>query len=81
MMLQLEPLIEMNTPKGFGYAMFVIDPGMDNDLYWVIAINDTGEIWTFANREVRMAKNITLGRMLETKEEYIVKGDHYRGCL
>lgn len=64
MILQLNPMIELETPKGHGYAYFVIDPGMDNDLYWVVAIN-TGEIWTFANHEVRASKNITLGRSPE----------------
>jgi hypothetical protein len=64
MILQLDPIIEMDTPKGRGYAWFLIDYGVDSDLYWVIAINDSAEIWTFANHEIRAAKNITLGRLI-----------------
>lgn len=69
MILQLNPLIELSTPKGNGYAMLIIDYGMDTDLYWVVSINNTGEIWTFPNHEVRAVKNITLGRITE-KQEY-----------
>lgn len=76
MIIQLNPLIEVSTPKGNGYAMFLIDYGMDTDLYWIVAINNTGEIWTFANRELRMAKNITLGRMLDNDKKM-----NYHGCL
>ena len=40
----------------------LIDYGPESDLYWTVFINATGEIWTFANRDVRASKNITLGR-------------------
>lgn len=61
-MLQLNPPLPMNTPKGEGFAQFLIDYGPESDLYWTVFITETGEIWTFANREVRASKNITLGR-------------------
>ncbi|MET0256314.1 MAG: hypothetical protein ABW193_10975 [Luteibacter sp.] len=61
-MLQLNPPLPMNTPKGEGFAHFLIDYGPESDLYWTVFITATGEIWTFANREVRASKNITLGR-------------------
>jgi len=61
-MLQLDPPIPMNTPKGEGFAHFVIDYGPESDLYWTVLITETGEIWTYANRHVRASKNITLGR-------------------
>jgi hypothetical protein len=61
-MLQLNPPLPMNTPKGEGFAHFLIDYGPESDLYWTVFITETGEIWTFANREVRASKNITLGR-------------------
>jgi len=61
-LLQLNPPLELETPKGKGYAWFLIDYGAESDLYWVTAINETHEVWTFANHEVRAAKNITLGR-------------------
>lgn len=61
-MLQLNPPLPMNTPKGEGFAHILIDYGPESDLYWTVLITATGEIWTFANRHVRASKNITLGR-------------------
>ncbi|WP_199099113.1 hypothetical protein [Dyella sp. ASV21] len=61
-MIQLNPPLPLATPKGDGYAHFLIDYGPESDLYWTVFITGTGEIWTFANREVRATKNITLGR-------------------
>lgn len=61
-MLQLNPPLPMNTPKGKGFAHILIDYGPESDLYWTVFITATGEIWTFANRHVRASKNITLGR-------------------
>lgn len=62
-MLQLDPPLPMNTPKGEGMAHVLIDYGPESDLYWTVFITETGEIWTFSNREVRAVKNITLGRI------------------
>ena len=61
-MLQLNPPIPMNTPKGEGFAHILIDYGPESDLYWTVLITETGEIWTYANKHVRASKNITLGR-------------------
>lgn len=62
MILQLNPMIPMSTPKGNGYALVMIDYSQEHNIHWVIAIDDTGEIWTYPNPEVRMQKNITIGR-------------------
>ena len=56
MILQLNPTIPMSTPKGSGYAIAVIDYSQEHNLYWVIAIDDSGEIWTYPNTEVRMTE-------------------------
>lgn len=61
-MLQLDPPLPMNTPKGEGMAHVLIDYGPESDLYWTVFMTGTGEIWTFSNRDVRASKNITLGR-------------------
>ncbi|MDF3982912.1 hypothetical protein P3W24_15170 [Luteibacter sp. PPL201] len=66
-MIQLNPPLPMNTPKGEGFAHFLIDYGPESDLYWTVFITETGEIWTFANRDVRASKNITLGRVAPSK--------------
>jgi len=63
MLLQLKPPVPLSTPKGDGLAFMVIDYGCEYNLMWVTAIDETGEIWTFANPEVRAQKNITMGRL------------------
>ncbi len=64
-MLQLNPPIPVICPKGQGLAYLVIDYGVDYDLMWVIAIDETGEFWTYPNPKVKAIKNITLGRVKE----------------
>jgi hypothetical protein len=64
-MMQLSPPIPMKTPRGEGMAVMVIDYGPDFDLWWTVIISKgehAGEIWTYANPEVRGVTNITLGR-------------------
>ena len=61
-MTQLNPPIPVTTPKGDGYAHFLIDYSAEYDLNWVVFLNDSGECWTFNNRAIRAQKNITLGR-------------------
>ena len=57
----------MTTPKGAGFANFLVDRGMEFDNEWVVFLNN-GEIWSFINREVRLEKNITFGRKLDERE-------------
>jgi hypothetical protein len=74
-MLQLNPPLPMNTPKGEGFAHILIDYGPESDLYWTVLITETGEIWTFANRQVRASKNITLGRVAPHKPSKSAPGE------
>lgn len=52
----------MITPRGSGEALLVIDYSPEFDLMFVVALDDSGELWTYKNSEVRMHKNETLGR-------------------
>lgn len=61
MILQLDPPIPMITPKGKGYANFLVDRGMEHDNEWVV-FQDSGQIWSWLNKDVRLEKNITYGR-------------------
>jgi hypothetical protein len=61
-MLQLNPMIPMDTPKGTGYAIMVIDYSQEHNLIWVVALDNGGEIWSFPNSEVRLRKNYTMER-------------------
>jgi hypothetical protein len=64
-MLQLTPPIPVTTPKGAGMAWLVIDYGPEYNLFWTVAIDETGEIWTFPNPSIRAQKNISLNRVCE----------------
>jgi hypothetical protein len=60
--LQLNPPIPISTPKGNGLAWLVIDYGAEHHLMWTVALDESGEIWTFRNPDIRALKNITMGR-------------------
>ncbi len=81
-MLQLNPPIPLSTPKGKGIAVMVIDYGIDHDLWWTVIISrgeHAGEIWTYANPEVRGVENITLGRpVTPASKEPASRGNGHR---
>ncbi len=69
--LQLKPTIPLITPKGTGKAILVIDYGEEHHLLWTVLIDETGEIWTFKNPEVKAQNNITMGRINDNKKRSI----------
>jgi hypothetical protein len=60
--IQLNPPLPLDTPKGKGLAHFLIDYGPESHLMWTVFLDATGECWTFQNPEIRASKNISLGR-------------------
>lgn len=62
MLIQLDPPIPVNTPKGEALCHGWRDYGVDFDLQWICFIEETGECWTFRNQDIRAVKNITMGR-------------------
>jgi hypothetical protein len=66
MIIQLDPPIPMSCPKGEGLAILMTDYGPEYSHIWTIAIDKTGELWSFNNMQVRMIKNVTMGRTLES---------------
>lgn len=78
-MLQLNPTIWLKTPKGVGLCHMVIDYGEEHDLLWVVAIDDTGELWTFPNTQVRALANISLDA--PRKNDLQTKLEHYENAL
>jgi hypothetical protein len=62
MLLQLDPPLPLDTPKGPGLAHVLIDYGVEHHLCWVVFIDATGECWTFRNADVRGQSNPTMGR-------------------
>lgn len=61
-MIQLDPPLPLETPKGEGWAHFVIDYGQESALLWVVFMDVDGACWTVPNPEVRMSGNWTMGR-------------------
>ena len=63
MITQLNPTIPiMRISDGMkGYAFLVIDYSQEHNLLFSCAMDD-GEIWTLSNQEIRIQKNISLGR-------------------
>ena len=62
MLTQLSPPLPLETPKGPGWAHFVIDYGPESALLWVVFMDADGACWAVPNAEVRMSYNWTLGR-------------------
>ena len=62
MILQLNPPLPVTTPKGTALAHFLIDYSIESHLYWTVFLDNSGECWTFANPEIRMSTNPTVGR-------------------
>jgi hypothetical protein len=67
--LQLSPVLEVDTPKGRGHAEFLIDYGPEADLLWVVVMRDTGEIWTLRNADLRATANVSIGRKLAARTD------------
>ena len=69
-MLQLNPPIPLDTPKGKGFAHFVIDYGQEFHLLFVTFIDATGECWTFQNPEIRLQQpNSSMGRPMPNAKQ------------
>ena len=66
MLVQLNPPLHMETPKGPGLAHFVIDYGPEAHLQWVVFMDADGACWTVPNPEIRISFNWTMGRRAET---------------
>lgn len=68
-------MIAVHTPKGKGMAAFLLDYGLESDLYFIV-FQESGEIWTFSVKEMKLCQNITAGRRYEQKK---VSSDAQRG--
>ena len=60
--IQLNPPLPLISPKGECLCHFLIDDGIEHHLKWVCIQDNSGEIWTWSNPDIRGQKNITHGR-------------------
>lgn len=63
MLLQLNPSIPVNTPKGKAQAVVLIDYGPEFELMWVCFLDVSRECWTWPNSKIKAQGNVTLGRI------------------
>ncbi len=69
MILQLNPQIPVYVvDKGEGYAIALIDYSQDHSLLWLIAMNETGEMWCVPNEQVRAQWNYSVDRHKEYEQ-------------
>lgn len=54
--------IEVTTPKGGGIIWLVTDYGHETDTIYTIILNDSGEVWQFVHKDIRVKANYTFGR-------------------
>lgn len=62
-MLQLNPPLWLQTPKGIGLSHLVSWDSLEHSLYWTVFDESTGQVWTWPNEQVRAAKNVTADRL------------------
>lgn len=60
-MMQLNPALPLDTPKGPAYAHLVIDYSQEHYLLFVCFLVESGECWVFPNRDVKLQRNQTMG--------------------
>ena len=66
MMLQLSPPLPVQTPKGKAWAHVLIDYGPEADLLWMCFQDETGECWTWANKDIRLQENMSLNAIRQS---------------
>ena len=59
--------LDVVTPNGDGVIFLVTDYGHETDTIYTIIINDTGELWQYRHKEIRVKSNITFGRYEKVK--------------
>ena len=69
-MIQLNPPLPIVTPKGKALAHVIIDYGPEHDLVWVCFQDDTGECWSWNNRDIKAQANITMNRPLSRGDKH-----------
>jgi len=61
-MIRIDPPLPFETPKGPAMAHFLIDYGPEHHLLWVCFQDDSGECWTWSNKDIRLQHNLSMGR-------------------
>lgn len=64
-MIIFEPTnrLEVLTPKGKGIIWLVTDYGHETDTIYTVIL-DSGEMWQFTHKDLKVRDNLTFGRLL-----------------
>ena len=62
MITQLHIPLPVITPKGKGWAYFLIDRSQEHHLEWVVFLDEGGYCWTFTNADIRIQENKSFKR-------------------
>jgi hypothetical protein len=54
--------IDVTTPSGDGSIWLVTDYGHETDTIYTVILNDSGEMWQYTHKDIRVKNNITFGR-------------------
>jgi hypothetical protein len=54
--------LEVKTPKGDGVVWLVTDYGHETDTIYTVIINNTGELWQYTHKDIKVKPNITFHR-------------------
>jgi hypothetical protein len=54
--------MEVSTPKGNGIVWLVTDYGHETDTIYTVILDETGELWQYTHKDLKIRKNITFGR-------------------
>lgn len=57
--------IDVSTPKGDGVIWMVMDYGHESDTIYTIILNDSGQMWQYTHRDIRVKNNITFNRVIQ----------------
>jgi hypothetical protein len=55
--------VEVTTPKGKGIIWLVTDYGHETDTIYTVIL-DSGEMWQFTHKDLKVRDNLTFGRLL-----------------
>lgn len=61
--LELQNRVEVTTPKGKGFIWLVTEYGTETSKLFTV-IQDTGEIWEWQPRDIKILENLSFNRKL-----------------
>ena len=66
-MIAYEPnnRVDVITPKGDGVIWMVMDYGHESDTIYTIILNNSGQMWQYTHKDIRVKNNITFNRVIQ----------------